>query len=279
MIDLHIQTINGEGDMSVFRLLETLNESNIRYFSIVDPNHALAYRLIDREQYPNLIPGIRFRTIFNNRIIDLLGYDIDPEAMNEWYENYYSLEHIEKIEKRKAKMLLEILNKSGYNIVVDEVRCDRLGRSIQEIFNALIEQYPDFKYTNARDFLVYEVSNPKSEFFVDFSDVYLDIDMAIKLIREQGGRVFLAHPFEYRGDIPQLLEMVINKNLDGVEVFHASCSTLNSLKLIDFCKATNKLASIGSGFVGDDELIPLGVHVDEDVLQLDCFKWIFERED
>ena len=143
----------------------------------------------------------------------------------------------------------------------------------------MIEQYPDFKYTNARDFLVYEVSNPKSECFVDFSDVYVDIDMAIKLIREQGGRVFLAHPFEYRGDIPQLLEMVINKNLDGVEVFHASCSTLNSLKLIDFCKATNKLASIGSGFVGDDELIPLGVHVDEDVLKLDCFKWIFERED
>lgn len=277
MIDLHIQTINGEGDMSVFRLLETIKQSEVSYFSIVDANHALAYRLINREEYPLLIPGIRFRTIFNNRVIDLLGYDIDPEAMNQWYETYYSLAEVEKIEKKKAEKLLTLLQDKGYDIDVTQLRCDRLGHSILEIFDVLIQKYPDFEHQNARDFIVYEVSNPSSEFFVDFSDVYLDIDAAISLIKEQGGKVFLAHPFEYRGDIPELLEMVIQKDLDGVEVFHASCSHLNSLKLIDFCKATKKLASIGSGFVGDDELIPLGVHVDEELLTLDCFQWIFER--
>ncbi len=277
MIDLHIQTINGEGDMSVYRLLETIKESEVSYYSIVDANHALAYRVIDKKEHPHLITGVRFRTIFNNRVIDLLGYDVDAEAVNAWYEDYYSLERIDAIEKNKSEKLLKVLEEKGYPLEVSDLRCDKLGGSLYYIFDHLIEEYPDFKYKNARDFIIYEVSNPKGEYHVDFSNVYLDIDKAIELIKSFGGKVFLAHPFEYRGDIPELLEMVIRKDLDGVEVFHASSSVLNSLKLIDFCKATNKLASIGSGFMGDDELIPLGVRVDEELLQLDCFKWIYER--
>lgn len=277
MIDLHIQTISGEGDMSIYRLLETINNSDISYFSIVDSNHALAYRLIDKDQYPKLITGVRFKTIFEKRVIDLIGYDINTEALNEWYESTFSLERIAALEKVKSEKLIEILAEDGYKIEIEDIRSDKLAASYYHIFSELVKQYPNFPYKNARDFLIYEVGNPESKYYTDFSEVYLSLDEAIKIIRKFEGKVFLAHPFEYRSDVSKLLEMVIAKDLDGVEVYHASSSVMNSLKLVEFCKATNKLASIGSGFVGDEEMIPLGVVVDEEILKLDCFKWIFER--
>lgn len=277
MIDLHIHTIASEGKMSVYRLLETIKEANLDYFSIVDVNHALAYRLIDKDEFPNLITGVKFRTIYNDRIIELLAYDIDTEKVNQWYDEIYPLERLEIIEGSKSTQLLEKLKEDGYEIKVEDLRYDRLAVSYHEIFKTLISEYPEFPYDNARDFLIYEIRREDSPYFIDFSDVYLDIDEIIKLVKDVGGKVFLAHPFEYRRDIADLLEMVVSKNLDGVEVFHASASVVNSLKLIEFCKVTNKLASIGSGFIGDEEMIPLGVVVDEEILKLDCFKWIYDR--
>lgn len=278
MIDLHIQTLHGDGDMSVYRLLETVKERKLTYFSILDRNHCFAYKLIEEEKYPGLIPGVKLLTSFNNTIITLIGYDVDPEKINAWYENKYNIERVNEIEKEKAEILLASLNKAGYELEEIDLRFDRLGQSIADIYKQVMISYPDFKYRNYRDFKYYAINNPKSEFHLDLSDVYDSVEENTNVIRECGGKVFLAHPFEYRRDIPELLEMVISKELDGVEVYHSSSSVLNSLKLIDFCKATHKLASIGSGFVGDEVLVPMGVHMDEELLKLDCFKWIYERE-
>lgn len=277
MIDLHIQTMHGEGNMSVYRLLETIKESDLDYFSILDNNQAFAYRLIDKEEFKNVIPGVKLKAIFNDRLIDLIGYDIDVEGINTWYEETFPIERVEMYEKNNADLLLEALSKAGYEVHVENLRYDRLSQVFTDIHKQLIIEYPDFEYKNFRDFRNYGINNPNSKYYVSGERIYLSLDEAIKVIRDHKGKVFLAHPFEYRSEIAELLEMVISKNLDGVEVFHSSTSALNSLKLIEFCKSAHKLASIGSGFVGDDDLIPLGVHIDKELLQLDCFKWIYER--
>lgn len=277
MIDLHVQTILGNGDMSIFRVLETIKAKNLEYFSLVDINHALAYRLFDYTEYNNLITGIRFKTVYNGSVIDLIGYDIDVEMMNEWYETTYPNDLISEIEQSKTAELLNKLELEGFILDPIEFTNDRIGGSAILIFNQLISQYPDYKHSNIRDFRKYEINNIDSPLFVDNTDIYLPIDEIISLIKKSGGKVFLAHPFEYRTDLSLLLEMVISKNLDGVEVFHSSASQVNSMRLIEFCNVANKLASIGTGFCGNDTLVPLGVHVDHELLKLDCFKWIFER--
>ncbi|NLY62624.1 MAG: hypothetical protein GX074_02035 [Erysipelothrix sp.] len=277
MIDLHIQTLLGDGDMSIFRLLESIDEKELEYFSIVDVNHALAYRLIDLEAYPNIIPAARFNTFFNGRMIDLIGYDIDVEAINAWYEAKYPIEKIEEIEKERTNFLRKQLFKQGYEIFVDDFRYDKLGVGASQIIDQLNVNYPDYKYKNARDFKNYETNNPKSDLYLEDKNIYLEIDQVIELIRAHGGKVFLAHPFEYRMDVTELLEMFVQKDFDGLEVFHASASQVKSMRLLELCKMTNKLASLGSGFVGNDQHIPLGVYIDNELLKLDCFKWIFER--
>ncbi len=277
MIDLHVQSSLGNGDKSVFKILEEIDNSDISYFSIVDLNHAFAYNIIERDKYPNLITATRIECIFNNRPIELLGYDIDTDIINDYYNKNYTIENIEKMEKYLANKLFEVLETNGYPLDNFEMRYDKNNGVIKEIYKKLIEKYPDFVYNNVRDFRIYGVKNPHSKFFVDQSNYLISVDKAISLIKEANGKVFLAHPFEYRFDISSLLEMVIEKNIDGVEVFHASCSHLNSLKLINFCESANKLASVGSGFLSDDEHIPIGVYIDETLYEKDCFNWIFNR--
>lgn len=277
MIDLHIKTILSTGEMSVFRVLETIKESNLRYFSIADKNHCLAYNLIDKNEFPNIITGTSINTYFNGRPIDLLGYDVDTKIINEWYDTYYSMEEVELIEIDRAKRIIKMLESKGYKVDTEYERYNKLGISIKQIFASLLSNYPDFVYTNERDFRLYALNNPDSEYYIDQTIYLPDISKVVKLIKKAGGKVFLAHPFEYRADVGELLAMVLDQNLDGVEVFHASISVLNSLTLIDFCEVSDKLASIGSGFVGHEVLIPLGVHFDEEILTKPCFAWIFDR--
>lgn len=277
MIDLHIQSSLGNGNKSVYKILEEIDETSISYFSIVDLNHAFAYNLIDEEKYPNLIKATRVECNFNGRPIELLGYDIDTEIVNTYYNEVYTIDNIIEMEKDLAQKLLKVLAANDYPLAKFDMRYDKINGVIKAIHRELMIEYPDFVYQNDRDFRIYGVKNPNSKYFVDQSEHLIRVDAAISLIKRASGKVFLAHPFEYRFDIATLLEMVIEKELDGVEVFHASCSVLNSLKLIEFCESANKLASVGSGFLSDDEFIPIGVYVDETIYNKACFKWIFER--
>lgn len=277
MIDLHIKTSLSTGGMSVYRLLKTIEESDIQYFSIVDKNHCLAYNLIDLNDYPNLITGVSINTYYLGVPIDLIGYDVNVELINDWYSKTYTPLKVKWIEHDRAERIVKMLSEKGYQVKDICQRYDKLGITIKEIFADLIEKYPNFVYDNERDFRIYGLNNPESEYYLDQTEYLPSLDEVIKLIKDANGKVFLAHPFEYRSDVSKLLEMTISKNLDGIEVYHASISVLNSQKLIKFVKATKKHASIGSGFVGDEEFIPLGVHFDETILEEDIFEWIFNR--
>lgn len=277
MIDLHIKTALSTGEMSVFRLLKTLKKADISYFSIVDKNHAHAYNLFDVQEYPNLITGTAINTYYQGRPIDLLGYDIDTDIINEWFENNFTPKQVDWIERDKEKRILKILALKSYKLEGNYKRYDKVGIVSKQIFTELIESYPDFIYKNERDFRLYGLNNPESEYYLDQSRYLPNIDEVINLIKKAGGKAFLAHPFEYRCDVGDLLQMVLDKKLDGVEVFHSSISRINSLKLVEFCEVSNLLASLGSGFIGHDYLIPLGVHLDEEILKKPCFKWIYNR--
>lgn len=277
MIDLHIKSRLSTGDMSVFRLLETISNSDVEYFSIADKNHCLAYNLFDKNDYPKLITGTSINTYYKGRPIDIIGYDVDTNIINDWYDKTYTQEKVEWIERNRAKQIVRMLRAKSFEVSEECSRYNKLGMTIKEIFAQLIEKYPDFIYQNERDFRLYGLNNPESEFYVNQTAYLPNIDVVINLIKEAGGKAFLAHPFEYRSDVGKLLKMVLDKDIDGVEVYHASISVLNSLTLIEFCEKAKKLASIGSGFVGDSQLIPLGVYLDEEVLLKDCFTWIFNR--
>ncbi len=74
---------------------------------------------------------------------------------------------------------------------------------------------------------------------------------------------------------------LVDRGIDGLEVFHPSAALRQSLKLIDLCRKHNLHASGGSDFRKSRYHIPIGVNVHPKLFKRDCFKWLnkYKQED
>ena len=94
MIDLHIHTNNSDGSDSVIEVLKKAEKLGLKTISITDHDTCRAYeelKNIDIKKYysGNIIKGVELRCFYNRRIIELLGYNIDPQKMQEWLDDFY----------------------------------------------------------------------------------------------------------------------------------------------------------------------------------------------
>lgn len=279
MIDLHIHSNFSDGDLSVEEILSRVTDQEIKLFSIVDHNTAQAYDTIDLDDYPQLIVGVEIMAVFNDEIIELIGYDVDHHIINEWALDYYQKEHVEEISFEYFTDMLSLFEAAGW--IVDseiEVKNINLHNYKKKAFDYIKALNEDFPYESYSSFLKEELENSESIYYMDETLVFPQLDDVIHLLRDEAkGKVFLAHPFEYNTDIITLLQMVLDKELDGVEVFHPSASMKHSLELLDFCETYHKCASMGSDFHSDKRRVPIGVHVTKDLYNLSCFNWLRNR--
>ena len=128
------------------------------------------------------------------------------------------------------------------------------------MYYELIRHEENMKHMNQftksfNDFRINGLANPNSIFYMgeDGSPKPKLRDVA-NIIREAGGLVFLAHPFEYKFE--NTIEFIdyIRKEikLDGIECFHPSAEKENRIELlIEYARKNNLFISGGSDFHGD----------------------------
>lgn len=80
----------------------------------------------------------------------------------------------------------------------------------------------------------------KSLFYIDYSDLLPTAKNVSEIIREAGGKVFLAHVYSYNMDnhICFIDDLVKDKVIDGIEVFYSTYTNEQCKKLYDFCQNT-----------------------------------------
>jgi 3',5'-nucleoside bisphosphate phosphatase len=96
------------------------------------------------------------------------------------------------------------------------------------------------------------VNNEDSPFFLDQTKNYPTVQEAASLIKESGGKAFLAHLYVYfSDDYDELLNSIVSLNaLDGIECYH-SLHTLDKTEfLINFCSRKKLYVSGGSDYHG-----------------------------
>mgnify|MGYP002536920480 CR=1 FL=1 len=110
MIDLHMHTKYSDGTNTVKEILEKAQKHNLSYISITDHNTCLAYPELEDKNLRNIFSGKIIRGIeMNTKIlgipIEILGYGVDTNYMN---ENLHRL-YISNKERKKGlgKMLLK----------------------------------------------------------------------------------------------------------------------------------------------------------------------------
>jgi len=96
------------------------------------------------------------------------------------------------------------------------------------------------------------VNNEDSPFFLDQTKNYPTIPEVASIIKEAGGKAFLAHLYGYfADDHEEFLNSIVSLNaLDGLECYH-SLHTIDKTKhLLDYCNKHNLYASGGSDYHG-----------------------------
>lgn len=275
MIDLHIHTRLSIGENNVNEMLELIKEANLDVYSITDNEHCLAYNDFDMAKHPSLVTGVIFTTSIDGLLIDIIGYEVNPLIINNFYFEKYSKVNIEKQETQLLDKLIQIMKKNKFEVSEDiQLTLVEKGISKKLVYYDALKNNEDFPFLSYREFYRNGLSNPFSKFFLNEATTYPSLKEVLSVIKNAGGKAFLGHPYEYGVKVDSLIEKLVEEGVEGIEVFHPSCALRQSLKLINICKDNKLLASGGSDYRKARYHIPIGINVHPKLFDSKCFEWL-----
>lgn len=260
MIDIHTHTTYSDGSSSVEDILKEADNSNINIFSITDHNTIDAYYEVKKLRHlfsGNIVSGVEITTTYKGETIEVLGYGFDLDKMKKLLS-----ENVLTFEEKQLKEFELIKNqykKIGVKFKEENIIFDPKVESSRVAFVKEIKKYPDnFKFflyessiTTDSGFTRNEVYNPKSPLYVDESSLFPSLENTIDMIHSAGGLAFLAHVYAYSKNISEeLINILDNYNLDGLECFYTTFTDEQSKYLVDLCKKRFLYMSGGSDFHG-----------------------------
>lgn len=261
MIDLHMHTTYSDGTESCTTVLKKCQEKNLNYISITDHNTALVYKELEKLDVKSLfsgkiIPGIELNTKALNIPIEILGYGIDYQKMNELVKDVY----IPATERNKieVKRLYDKCILAG--IILDKNCLDNYKSEMfaSVFFHNEITKHEENKnilseeaWNSSKIFYRLYMSDPKTPLYVEMDDFVPDFETASNLVRKAGGLVFIPHIFEYKQNAETILNYILdNFDIDGIECYYTTFTPEQHDKLIKLCSERNLFISGGSDFHG-----------------------------
>lgn len=264
MIDLHVHTNCSDGTDDVIDVLKKAEQQKIEVLSITDHETCEAYnklKEIDINKYfsGKLIPGVELKTKLDGVGIELLGYFVDTDIINEQVKKMY--EPLKQGKNKEPIELCDICKKIGIQLPEDILKTydsSRFTYITSHIHNEIIKN-PDnrkfFLYDESwKDPMAFyrkEIANPSSKFYIDSKKYMPTIQQVIDLIRNAGGMVFVPHIYVYGEHSIKIFEH-INQNykIDGYECYYSKFTDENSKFLVNYCKQHNLLMSGGTDYHG-----------------------------
>lgn len=265
MIDLHSHTTNSDGTWRTKELLEKAENLGLEVFSITDHDTVKSYIEIEQNkdlQYifkGKLINGVELNCVFDGIKIEILAYNFDLHPVNEWLENYYT------VEKNKNR-LIEEFNDLVNICYSKKIRIEKdLQYNPDKEYPVDVIYYSIVKFEENKKFFTEEQWKDKGLFFRtctvdknfilyrDFSKQMPTLEFFNKLIHKYNGKIFLAHLYKYQlGNYISYLNKIVEKNLiDGVEVYHSSFTNEQIKTLKEYCNTRGLLMSGGSDCHGE----------------------------
>lgn len=263
MIDLHMHTTYSDGTDTVKEVLRKAEDLGLEVISITDHNACKAYFEMEnfnvKEIYKgDIIVGCEFTTSFDNRLVEVLGYGFDYKNVNKYLEEFYTEEKINNRTKTLYNKLINRIEELGLEFNIQKKTMPESKFFEREIYNEL-KKYPSNKekikedvWDDFSDFLRRGINNKNSVLYINKLEFHLPIKEIVKLIHENGGIAFLAHPYQYKfSDTESFLDKLYDEiALDGVECFYTTFSEEQTNYLIEFAKKRKLLISGGSDYHG-----------------------------
>lgn len=284
MIDLHIHTKNSSGTDEIEDILNKAEKLKLSAISITDNENVKVYEDLKNPRIRNLysgniITGTEIKTIFDNVVIDILAYDFDYDKLKD--SSIVDSERIRLAQYEYLENYIKIGKKLGLKFNEDiKIKTYASQDFYDEVikYKENFEILPELKEKNEKFFKVTQ-RNKKSPFYIDESIDIFNINYIINEIHKCGGKIFLAHLYQY--DIPNndYIEFVMNlfktTKIDGIECYYNNFTKDQIQLLISLAKENDKLICGGSGYHGRyRQGIELGVGIGDLNIPDDIINWV-----
>ncbi len=242
-IDLHIHSSLSDGNYSPRKIVSMASDLGLSAISITDHDTLFPEkeaRDLSLEYDIEVVPGIEFNARCERCNIHILGYYLDES--NKELQSF--LKSFRKIRAERAEKMISILQKLGIKISIEKARQNAVGGILgrPHLADLLIESGYVADHNEAyRRYLGQEAPA-----YVMTNDT--PAAEIIKLIHKANGIAILAHPGlgNPSGNIKKILE----KGIDGIEVYHPKHSPGQVKDLEKFCAQYSLLKSGGSDHHG-----------------------------
>lgn len=236
--DLHIHTRYSDGTYKVAEVFRIAKKFKFSAVSITDHDSSDSYpeaKELSRNFGIEIIPGVELSCDYGGLDIHILGYFFDPKDQK--LKNY--LKDFKDARADRAKKMTELLQGDGINVSYEDVlRISPDGTIARpHIAQLLIEK--GYAYSIQDAFVKYIGSD--SKYYVD--KYKIGPEEAVDLVHKSGGLAFVAHPF-YLKDSPEILDMLIENKIDGIETIHSSYDE-EMRKYLEGMAASNRLLRSG----------------------------------
>ena len=265
MIDLHMHTTYSDGTDNLTELLKKASLKKLEVISITDHNRCKAYEEMDNSDVlryydGKVIVGCEFTCPFESRLIEVLGYGFDYKVVGDYLNEFYNFSTMNKNTNILYNRLIDKLRELGFrtsfsNVVDKEFKNEFFE---MEIYMDLLKYPENFNiideniFDTFSDFYRRGLTNPKSKLFINHIEFKLSLKDVVDLVHDNGGKVFFAHPYQYKyNDTLDFIERMYDQyDLDGIECFYTTFNEKQTNNLLEFAKRRNLLVSGGSDYHG-----------------------------
>ena len=270
MIDLHMHTTYSDGTENCETVLKKCQQKNLDYISITDHDTCEGYKelaKLDVKKYfsGQIINGVEIKCAYKKRLIEILGYKVDPKVINNFMEEFHKTKSKEILQQKYFDILHERCTDMGLVMSKKEdiefnPKTDWASIKIYNDIKAHEEnklKVPDDFWSEFNIFSKKYCGDVNYPLYIDKSEDYLQLDEAIKLVKDAGGLVFLPHIFIYKWaeNKKKLLDDIVAEyDVDGIECMHSEFSQDDIDYLLNYTQKNHFYRSGGSDYHGKNKV-------------------------
>lgn len=284
-INLHMHSSHSlDGNLDINTIANKCLENGTSFVSVTDHDNCDTYLEFDSSKMNNkgtLVYGMEADAIINNVTYDILCYGFELENVSRWAKEQYGT-----IASRQMKIynkLVEVCN--DLNLALDDSIPYDTEKEFAHgaIFRMLSttdenkEFLSKYNISNVSDFYRLSTMDNKFPLYIDMKIVWPTIEVLSKVIHDNGGKLFLAHPYKYaKGlNVDEILNSC-SSYVDGIEISNEAENEEEVKYLFEYAKKNNLLVCAGSDFHDSEKHNNLLVEYLDDEMENEIIKWINE---
>ncbi len=260
--DLHTHTTASDGTLSASELVHLAKNKGLKGIAITD--HDTVGGIEEALEAGaklkiTVLPGIEISCIYKGEEIHILGYLLD-------WKNKILLKKLLKLKmerEERARKIISRLMELGCYLDYDEIQQIAEGGVVgrPHIATALMDK----GYVDSQEEAFNEFLEKGSKAY--FPRKKLPLIAALALLKRAKAVSVLAHPGKINSDA--LIEPIISKGFEGIEVYHPSHNTGQIQSLGKLCKDKGLIPTGGTDFHGQRRDIDLGnITVGSNIIEL-----------